>query len=98
EAENPNLVGGDSVGGSHHLSQQFLFRPFVGYSRYEMPVADLYMVGAGAWPGAGNNATSGYLAAQRILQPDLTTRVADGLDDEFGDVIGSVRERVGGFL
>ncbi len=27
EADNPNLVGGDQVCGSHHLSQHFLFRP-----------------------------------------------------------------------
>lgn len=27
EADNPNLVGGDQVCGSHHLSQNFLYRP-----------------------------------------------------------------------
>jgi phytoene dehydrogenase-like protein len=26
------------------------------------------MVGAATWPGAGNNATSGYLAAREILR------------------------------
>ncbi len=80
ERDNPNLVGGDSIGGSHHLKQQFLFRPFVGYSRYEMPVDDLYMVGAGTWPGAGNNATSGYLAAQRLLKPDRTTQIRNEIE------------------
>lgn len=80
ERNNPNLVGGDSIGGSHHLKQQFLFRPFVGYSRYEMPVDDLYMVGAGTWPGAGNNATSGYLAAQRLLKPDRTTQIRNEIE------------------
>ena len=94
ERDNPNLVGGDSVGGSHHLKQQFLFRPFVGYSRYEMPVDNLYMVGAGTWPGAGNNATSGYLAAQRILEPDLPTRIAEGVDDQLDGVVRSVRKRI----
>lgn len=68
ERNNPNLVGGDSIGGSHHLSQHFLWRPFAGASRYRMPLANLYMVGAGTWPGGGNNATSGYLAAQQILR------------------------------
>ncbi len=67
ERHNPNLVGGDSVGGSHHLHQNFLWRPFAGWSRYAMPIDRLYMVGAGTYPGGGNNATSGYLAAQRIL-------------------------------
>ncbi len=69
EASNPNLVGGDSIAGSHHLSQNFLWRPAPGHSRYRMPLGGLYMVGAGTWPGAGNNATSGYLAAQEILKP-----------------------------
>lgn len=80
ERSNPNLVGGDSVGGSHHLRQNFLFRPFPGYSRYEMPIDDLYMVGAGTWPGAGNNAASGYLAAQRILRPGVRARLFDGVE------------------
>ncbi len=67
QRHNPNLVGGDSVGGSHHLRQNFLFRPFPNYSNYRMPLENLYMVGAGTWPGAGTNATSGYLCAQEIM-------------------------------
>ena len=77
EASNPNLVGGDSSGGSHHLSQNFIWRPVSGYSQYEMPVDGLYMVGAGTWPGGGNNATSGHLAAKRILGPTRSERVFD---------------------
>jgi phytoene dehydrogenase-like protein len=69
ERHNPNLVGGDSIGGSHHLRQNFVFRPFPGWSNYKMPVGNLYMVGAATWPGAGTNATSGYLAAKKILHP-----------------------------
>jgi phytoene dehydrogenase-like protein len=69
ERENPNLVGGDSISGSHHLRQFFLWRPFPGWSRYRTPVEDLYMVGASTWPGAGTNAISGYLAAREILHP-----------------------------
>jgi phytoene dehydrogenase-like protein len=68
QRDNPNLVGGDSIAGSHHLRQNFLLRPFPGWSRYRMPLAGLYMVGAATWPGAGNNATSGYLAAREILR------------------------------
>ena len=68
ERHNPNLVGGDSVGGSHHLRQNFIFRPFPGWSNYKMPLEGLYMVGAATWPGAGTNATSGYLAAKEILR------------------------------
>ena len=33
ERINPNLVRGDSLAGSHHLDQNFLFRPVGGWSR-----------------------------------------------------------------
>ena len=45
EASNACLVGGDSLGGSLHLRQNFLFRPFPGWSRYETPVRDLWACG-----------------------------------------------------
>lgn len=68
EKDNPNLVGGDSVSGSHHLDQHFMFRPFAGWSRYKTPVKNLYMIGQSTWPGAGLSAASGYLAAKDILK------------------------------
>lgn len=68
ERDNPNLVGGDSLGGSHHLDQNLLFRPAFGYSRYRTPVAGLYMVGASTWPGAGTGAGSGFLCAQLLAR------------------------------
>jgi phytoene dehydrogenase-like protein len=74
ERHNPNLVGGDSIGGSFHLRQNFLFRPFPNYSNYRMPLEQLYMVGAGTWPGPGTNATSGYLCAQEILNSHSLTK------------------------
>lgn len=67
ERHNPNLVGGDSLAGSMHLRQNFLFRPTPGWSRYRMPLDGLYLTGASTWPGGGVNATSGYLAAQELL-------------------------------
>ncbi len=69
ERDNPNLVGGDSISGSHHIRQNFLWRPFPNWSNYAMPLEGLYEVGAGTWPGAGTNAASGAMAAQRILNP-----------------------------
>ncbi len=66
ERDNPNLVGGDSLGGSHHLDQNFLFRPAFGWSRYRTPVAGLYMVGASTWPGAGTGAGSGFMLAKML--------------------------------
>jgi phytoene dehydrogenase-like protein len=66
ERENPNLVGGDSLSGSHHLDQNFLFRPVAGYSRYKTPVPGLYMCGASTWPGAGTGAGSGFMLAKML--------------------------------
>ena len=66
ERENPNLVGGDSLSGSHHLDQNFLLRPIPGYSRYKTPVPSLYMCGAATWPGAGTGAGSGFLLAKLL--------------------------------
>ncbi|MBU0584974.1 MAG: NAD(P)/FAD-dependent oxidoreductase [Alphaproteobacteria bacterium] len=66
ERENPNLVGGDQICGSHHIAQNFLFRPARGYARYNTPVAGLHLTGAATWPGAGVGAGSGYLLAQQL--------------------------------
>ncbi len=66
ERENPNLVGGDQICGSHHLSQNFLFRPARGFAHGNTPVAGLHLAGAATWPGAGVGAGSGYLLAQQL--------------------------------
>jgi phytoene dehydrogenase-like protein len=66
QVENPNLIGGDSLSGSHHLDQNFLFRPVAGYSRYKSPVEGLYMCGAATWPGAGTGAGSGFMLARML--------------------------------
>lgn len=68
EKDNPNLVGGDSVSGSHHIDQHFMFRPFAGWSRYRTPVRNLYMIGQSTWPGAGLGAASGYLLGKDLLK------------------------------
>lgn len=66
ERENPNLVGGDQICGSHHLAQNFLFRPARGFARWNTPVANLYLTGAATWPGAGTGAGSGFMLAQQL--------------------------------
>jgi phytoene dehydrogenase-like protein len=66
ERDNPNLVGGDSLAGSHHLDQNFLFRPAFGWSHYRTPIKRLYMVGASTWPGAGTGAGSGFMLAKSL--------------------------------
>jgi len=75
EANNPNLIGGDSLGGSHHLMQNFFLRPFPGWSKYRTPVDDLYMCGAGTWPGAGVGAGSGYLLGKRLTARSLEREI-----------------------
>ena len=67
ERDNPNLVGGDSLSGSHHLDQFFCFRPAFGHSRWRTGVKDLYMVGAPTWPGAGTGAGSGFMLAKDLV-------------------------------
>ena len=69
EADNPNLVGGDQLCGSHHLAQNFLFRPARGYADGTTPLKNLYLTGAAVWPGAGTGAGSGYLLAQKLAGP-----------------------------
>lgn len=68
ERRNPNLVGGDQLGGSHHLSQNFLFRPMPGWANWKTPVKDLYMIGASTWPGAGTGAGSGHMLAKMLAR------------------------------
>lgn len=68
ERENPNLIGGDNLSGSHHLDQNFLFRPVFGYSRYKTPVKSLYLCGASTWPGAGTGAGSGFMLAKMLAK------------------------------
>jgi len=67
ERHDPNLAGGDSIGGSMHLRQNFLFRPFPEVADYETGVERLLIVGAATWPGAGVNALSGYNVARKLL-------------------------------
>jgi phytoene dehydrogenase-like protein len=67
ERENPNLIRGDCVSGSHHLDQNYFARPFPGWTRYRTPIKQLFMVGASTWPGGGVNAASGFLVAEDLL-------------------------------
>lgn len=66
EADNPNLVGGDQVCGSHHLHQHFLFRPARGHADGSTPVPNLHLTGAAVWPGAGTGVGAGYLLARKL--------------------------------
>ncbi|MEO8967840.1 MAG: NAD(P)/FAD-dependent oxidoreductase [Solirubrobacteraceae bacterium] len=94
ERHNPNLIGGDSIAGSMHMRQNFLFRPFPEVADYETGIAGLLMVGAATWPGAGVNAISGYNVARKLLAPAPGwapgARQAWGLARSAGGALGSV--------
>lgn len=75
EADNPNLVGGDQVCGSHHLHQHFMNRPARGYADGTTPIKNLYHTGAAVWPGGGTGAGSGTMLARKLVgkQPEKTS-------------------------
>lgn len=66
EADNPNLVGGDQICGSHHLSQHFTYRPMRGRTDGSTSIASLYHTGAAVWPGAGTGVGAGFLLGQKL--------------------------------
>ncbi len=68
ERENPNLVGGDHLGGSHHPAQHFVSRLAPGIGRYATPVEGLYMCGAATWPGGGVGAVSGHQLGNELVR------------------------------
>ena len=67
ETANPNFIGGDCNGGSHHPDQNFFCRPIFGWSRYATPIAGLYQASAATWPGGGVHGAAGHLIAKRLL-------------------------------
>lgn len=89
ERSNANLVRGDSVAGSHHVAQNFVFRPWPGASTYRTDVTGLWLCGAGTWPGGGTNAMSGYHVAQAILRGAPSGPAATGWDAGLLSAAGS---------
>jgi len=64
ERWNPNLIGGDFVGGAMDF-EQLLFRPTP--SLYRTPRSNLYLCGASTPPGGGVHGMSGFHAATTAL-------------------------------
>jgi phytoene dehydrogenase-like protein len=64
---NRNCGPGDPYGGSHDLSQSYLFRPLPGQPSHHTAVPGLWMLGAATWPGHGVNGASGYIVARGLL-------------------------------
>ena len=69
ERWNPNLIGGDFLGGVMDF-RQLLFRPTP--SLYRTPRSNLYLCGASTPPGGGVHGMSGYHAATTAVT-DLTS-------------------------
>jgi phytoene dehydrogenase-like protein len=65
ERWNPNLIGGDFLGGAMDL-RQLLARPTI--SLYRTPRANLYLCGASTPPGGGVHGMCGYYAAMAALE------------------------------
>jgi phytoene dehydrogenase-like protein len=64
ERWNPNLIGGDFLGGAMDI-RQLLFRPT--RSLYRTPQSNLYLCGASTPPGGGVHGMAGYHAATTAL-------------------------------
>ena len=70
ERYNPNLVGGDIVGGAQTLWQT-MARPVLGLNPYATPVKGLYLCSASTPPGAGVHGMCGYHAARAAIRDVL---------------------------
>jgi phytoene dehydrogenase-like protein len=69
---NPNSGPGDPYGGSMELAQSYLFRPLPGQPSHQTALPNVFLVGAGTWPGGGVNGGSGYIVAHQLLTPART--------------------------
>jgi phytoene dehydrogenase-like protein len=67
------LVDGDIFHGRLTLDQLFTARPMLGHADYRMPLAGLYLCGAGAHPGGGVTGAPGHNAARAVIS-DLGRR------------------------
>jgi phytoene dehydrogenase-like protein len=62
-----SLTEGSIHHGQMGLDQMLVMRPIPGWGRYETPVKNLYLCGAGAHPGGGVTGAPGYNAARAVL-------------------------------
>jgi phytoene dehydrogenase-like protein len=62
------MPDGDIFHGQLTLDQLYSARPVLGHAAYRMPIAGLYLCGAGAHPGGGVTGLPGRNAAREILR------------------------------
>lgn len=70
------LIDGDIFHGQLGLDQLFAARPVLGFAAYRMPLAGLYLCGAGAHPGGGVTGVPGHNAARQIVRDLKRWRIA----------------------
>ena len=63
-----SLTGGQIFHGEPALDQLFTMRPLLGWARYQTPVRNLFLCGAGTHPGIGVTGGSGANAAREIVK------------------------------
>jgi phytoene dehydrogenase-like protein len=51
------------------LAQSYQFRPLPGQPSHQTAVPNVFLVGAGTWPGGGVSGGSGYIVAHQLLKP-----------------------------
>lgn len=66
EAYNPNLIGGDIIGGVTDW-RQLLTRPVARWKPHTTPDPSIYLCSASSPPGAGVHGMAGYWAAEAAL-------------------------------
>jgi phytoene dehydrogenase-like protein len=62
------LTGGHIFHGEHALDQLYAMRPVLGWAQHRMPIAGLYLCGAGTHPGGGLTGAPGAHAARVVLK------------------------------
>jgi len=62
------LTGGHWHHGELRIDQMLMMRPFAGAAQYRMPVAGLYLCGAGAHPGGDISGLPGWNAAGQAIK------------------------------
>jgi phytoene dehydrogenase-like protein len=65
-----SLSEGHIFQGERNLHQLYFGRPISGWSRYETPIKNLFLGGAGTHPGCTTTGASGHLAAQSVLEQE----------------------------
>ncbi|MEN8715698.1 MAG: NAD(P)/FAD-dependent oxidoreductase [Verrucomicrobiales bacterium] len=73
EAYNPNLIGGDIVGGVTDW-RQLLTRPVVSLRPHTTPAPEIFLCSSSTPPGAGVHGMGGFWAAESVIDRTLNVR------------------------